>query len=542
MPKPTPIDDAVASAARTDPTFASRRTRAGAAAALLAAVWVAALVRFRGWNANDDLAILQLHLERLGEGHVPLVGAYSRLDFHHPGPLREWVFGIAYWLSGRRSASLPATALTLNLLWTALACAMGWRAARRAGALAAALGALVIHLGLGWNLHSAWNPHLAALAAYAAVWGVVAVLARGPAAWPVPVVAGSFAAQLHVSIAAVGLGAALVAIAAVAAEARAGGARSRPALVAGATILLWCGPLLDLGRGSHANVVRLLRNGGGDNVGTAEAGRHVGRMLLPWSIARGEALAATGTLAPSSPLVVVVLAVALLAGALVVAGTRSVLDRAARMALGVALAVLLLVWATVAVGFSPPLFPYLFAPAVGALAIVGAAIVLALAAPVGRVLPNAPTALGTAAVWLALATVVLAWAEGGWSRMQPIATAPLQQQIDAAVRAAVSPGRTYTVEAAGLVESVAEGEVALAVQQAGAHPRSDIFALGLPPAVGGDPVLLAAMGAPLSCLLGAAGAPRPIVLVASTASGLDVAVFLVDDHREHASVTSCTTA
>jgi hypothetical protein len=89
----------------------------------LALVWLVALVRFRHWNANDDLAILQLHLERVGNGDIPLVGAYSRLDFHHPGPLREWVFATTYWASGRRSAALPATAVTLNLVWTLAACA-----------------------------------------------------------------------------------------------------------------------------------------------------------------------------------------------------------------------------------------------------------------------------------------------------------------------------------------------------------------------------------------------------------------------------------
>jgi hypothetical protein len=258
----------------------------------LAFVWVVALVRFRHWNANDDLAILQLHLERVGNGDIPLVGAYSRLDFHHPGPLREWLFAAAYWASGRRSAALPATALVLNLAWTTAACAAGWRIARHTGLTAAALGALLLHLGLGWNLHSAWNPYLGVLAAYAAVWGVALVLVHGAAGWPLPVVAASFAAQQHVSALPLGL-----------LDPRRGRRGRRPRarrrdesrVAAAATVALWSGPLLDLARGGDSNVVRLLRNGGdGEAAGVVVAGRHVGRLVLPWSIAGGDSLRATG--------------------------------------------------------------------------------------------------------------------------------------------------------------------------------------------------------------------------------------------------------
>jgi hypothetical protein len=51
------------------------------------------------------------------------------------------------------------------------------------------------------------------------------------------------------------------------------------------------------------------------------------------------------------------------------------------------------------------------------------------------------------------------------------------------------------------------------------------------PSITSDPILAVAMGAPLACLLAEAG-PPPIVLAASTASGLDVGVFLADDGTE----------
>jgi hypothetical protein len=153
---------------------------------------------------------------------------------------------------------------------------------------------------------------------------------------------------------------------------------------------------------------------------------------------------------------------------------------------------------------------------------------------------HAPFHPSTAVVIAVIAAgVMVAWGVGGWSRVQPIATAPLQQQIDAAVRAAVIPDRSYTITAGGLVESVAHGEVALAVQQAGGEPRSDIFSLGLPAAIPSDPMLVAAMGAPLACLLAEPGAPGPLVLGPSTASGLDVGVFMADDGAELESALLC---
>ncbi len=494
-------------------------------------MWAVGLVRFRHWNANDDLAILQLHLERIGSGDIPLVGAYSRLDFHHPGPLREWLFAAAYWASGRRSAALPATALTLNLAWTLAACAAGWRIAHRTGLMAAALGALLLHLGLGWNLHSAWNPYLGVLAAYAAVWGVVLVVVRGAAGWPLPVVAASFAAHQHVSALPLGL-LALALVAVVVARERSGG--TNPVWPVAATVALWSGPLLDLARGGDSNVVRLLRNGGdGEPAGIVEAGRHVGRLVLPWSIAGGDSLRATGLETASTTLVVAVAIVAALVIGLVVTQPAP----PGRVAIAIALAVVVIVWITVAVGFAPPLFPYLFAPSVGALASVSALVLLAVAPAVVSRAPLRPRTGSTVGV-LSVACVALAWAAGGWRQVQPIATAPLQQQIDAAVRAAVVPGQPYTIAAGGLVDSVAHGEVALAVQQAGGEARSEIFSLGLPTAIPSDPMLVAAMGSPLACLLAEPG-PPPLVLAPSTASGLDVGVFLADDRTELEVALSC---
>ena len=107
-------------------------------------LWVIGLVWFRPWIAHDDFAIFRIALERELDGHVRLVGAHSRLGVFHPGPLREWVFALPYWASGRRTAALPATALVLNAGWAVWTLVVLERVRPRRWGVAGALGLVLV--------------------------------------------------------------------------------------------------------------------------------------------------------------------------------------------------------------------------------------------------------------------------------------------------------------------------------------------------------------------------------------------------------------
>jgi FtsH-binding integral membrane protein len=256
------------------------RDRAGLVGVAVGGVvlWTVGLVWFRPWVAHDDFAIFRIALERELDGHVRLVGAHSRLGVFHPGPLREWVFALPYWLSGHRSAALPATALVLNAGWVVWTSVVLSRLHPRRWALAGAVGLGLVVVALGADIASPWNPHLAVLPAYLACWSLVTVVARDGRGWVACLCSASFAAQLHASMLVVGgavLAAALVAIA---------WRRPRRSAVYawGLAVLLWSGPIVDLRKGSGANLVRLGTVGAdGDPVGFGAALGHVSRLLWP---------------------------------------------------------------------------------------------------------------------------------------------------------------------------------------------------------------------------------------------------------------------
>lgn len=249
----------------------------GVAAGALA-LWLIGLVWFRPWIAHDDFAIFRIALERELDGHVRLVGAHSRLGVFHPGPLREWVFAVPYWLSGRRSAALPATALVLNAGWVVWTLVVMSRLRPRRWGVAGALGLVLVVVALGADVGSPWNPHLAVLPAYLACWTLVTVVARDGQGWIACICSASFAAQMHASMLIVGGAVLAAALMAVACRRR----RTAIASAVGLAALLWSGPIVDLSKGSDANLVRLGTVGAdGDAVGLPAAAGHVSRLLWP---------------------------------------------------------------------------------------------------------------------------------------------------------------------------------------------------------------------------------------------------------------------
>lgn len=242
------------------------------------ALWLLGLVWFRPWIAHDDFAIFRIALERELDGHIRLVGAHSRLGVFHPGPLREWVFALPYWLGGRRAATLPATALLVNTGWAIWTIVLARRLRPLLWGAACAAGLLVVVIALGADLASPWNPHLAILPMYLACWSLVTVIARRGEGWVACICAASFAAQMHASVLIVAGGILAVALSALAVQ------RLRRATwsAIGVAVVLWAGPIIDLRKGSDSNLLRLRSVGtDGESVGPNDAIGHISRLLWP---------------------------------------------------------------------------------------------------------------------------------------------------------------------------------------------------------------------------------------------------------------------
>lgn len=242
------------------------------------ALWLLGLVWFRPWIAHDDFAIFRIALERELGGHVRLVGAHSRLGVFHPGPLREWVFALPYWLSGRRASALPATAVVLNAGWVIWTLVLARRLRPQLWGAACAVGLLVVVVALGADLGSPWNPHLAMLPMYLACWSLVTVTARRGEGWVACIGSASFAAQMHASVLIVAGGVLAAALVALAVQRL----YRKVALAAGLAVVLWAGPIIDLRKGADANIIRLRSVGAdGASVGVGDAIGHVSRLLWP---------------------------------------------------------------------------------------------------------------------------------------------------------------------------------------------------------------------------------------------------------------------
>jgi hypothetical protein len=497
------------------------RWRLGGAAAALA-LWLLALVHFRDWVAHNDFAILRLDLERQLDGHVRLVGAYSRLGAYHPGPLHEWAMLGPYWASGRRAAALPATALVLEALWAVWIVVTARRAPTRAATLALLGGLLALVVAIGPNLASPWNPHLAILPTYLAATAAVLVWIGERRAWLAAVVGSSFAAQAHASAllaGAVVLGVVAVVLAGDATrERRTVGDRPEPrpaarrlASAAVVAVAAWSGPLVDLRRLDDANLVRLLTDGAdGARVGLGDALGHVSRLLWPPAVLGGDAIRPTADLMAGWSRLLVL---GVLLTALVLVATQG---RAWAIA---AIAALVVAVASVSAFVEPP-FPYLY----GAVQALGVFAVAALAVALAAASSSAASALVPARAVehsvgrLAQSALLVAVAV-------PFVLVPADDHesadrralgVEDAVDAALADHPDWDVVAVVGVDmraAIVEAEVADVAYRRGLTVRSDRPGLGLPPIEGGEPLLAAAMGPARDCLVAAAAERSPGVSV-----------------------------
>jgi hypothetical protein len=176
----------------------SGRNGIGVAAALAALPAIAAAASLLGnhWHAGADQALELLRIGDVGGRHTPLVGAWSRFGWAHPGPLLFWLLAPFFWVFGATGV-LVGTGL-LNALAAGGAVLVGYRRGGLHLALLIALvEALLAHaFGLGL-LVDPWNPWAAFLPFVLFLLLVWCVLCDDFVMLPVAVAVGSFSLQTH---------------------------------------------------------------------------------------------------------------------------------------------------------------------------------------------------------------------------------------------------------------------------------------------------------------------------------------------------------
>ncbi|MCU1454211.1 MAG: hypothetical protein JWN46_2357 [Acidimicrobiales bacterium] len=125
---------------------------------------VAALISAgrRPWLPASDWARIELHVREVGTSHTPLVGAFSRYGWHHPGPWPFYLLSVPYRLVGAAHGLLVGAALW-NLVTLVALAALLWTTDRGLALMALPMLALLVHtLGAGF-LNDPWNPSLPVL-------------------------------------------------------------------------------------------------------------------------------------------------------------------------------------------------------------------------------------------------------------------------------------------------------------------------------------------------------------------------------------------
>lgn len=168
---------------------------------------VAARTLSDGWVPTGDVATIGLRALDAWTPDAPLVGQpttgeeRSGIASHHPGPIENWLLGPLVRLAGPAIGLLAGTALING---AALGCAT-WLAFRRGGpallAITAAMLALLVHSLGGLALFDPFNSELPTYPLIATALAAWCVIARDVRVAPVFVVAGSIAAQPHVTAA-----------------------------------------------------------------------------------------------------------------------------------------------------------------------------------------------------------------------------------------------------------------------------------------------------------------------------------------------------
>ncbi len=173
------------------------------AAALLLVPALAAIysARVHPWYPTNDWALIELEVRDVFTSDTPLVGAWSRFDWRHPGPLSFYLMALPYRLSPPDRGLLFA-ATTVNFAFVAAYAGVALRQPRWR-ALVALGGLALVQRGLGIEgLTDPWNPTTPILPfALYALLCVELATSRGRWALPAMAFVASLVVQSHVGFA-----------------------------------------------------------------------------------------------------------------------------------------------------------------------------------------------------------------------------------------------------------------------------------------------------------------------------------------------------
>ena len=203
------------------------------------------------WKAAGDLSVIRLRALDVGTSNTPLVGAYSRFKWNHPGPSLSFAFAPWVRLFGSSGVGILIGAYVANL--AAMAGAV-WVARRASKVLffitTVALAAFVLleHSG---ELFNPWNPFVILLPLFAALLASWATFRGDRVAAVILVIAASFSIQGHIGAAPLGVLALLIGggglvYACVRSEGTARRELLKTSLIAlGVLFVCWIPPLID---------------------------------------------------------------------------------------------------------------------------------------------------------------------------------------------------------------------------------------------------------------------------------------------------------
>jgi hypothetical protein len=158
------------------------------------AVAIAAIARTaaRAWSPVQDEATMWLRTMDVGSAHTPLIGAFSRFGWHHPGPALYFVYAPFVRLLGGSTSGLLVVSLASAGGVVVLAARAGARVALLFG-----LATAILCVGWGDRLIDPWNPFICVLPFGTFLLASWLVSVGDRVAVPWACITGSFAAQAH---------------------------------------------------------------------------------------------------------------------------------------------------------------------------------------------------------------------------------------------------------------------------------------------------------------------------------------------------------